>query len=195
MKNVIISTCLLGCALVLSAACSDDDETPHVHGGVDSGAGGNGGGGNGGSGGVVDPHEIPDSGNTMCAELGTYCHAFDEGTGLGAECHEAGHTGDEAVCAEMYDECIAFCQSDAGHHEEDGGDAGHHASAVCEEIGHLCHDFDNGDSGLGHECHEVGHAGDEAACLAIQDDCVALCGGDAGHHEDDAGHSDAGDGG
>lgn len=196
MKTLLFPVCLLGCSVALTVACNDDaDVAPHNHG-PDSGAGGqaNQPDASGGTAGVTDPHQIPDSGNTMCAELGTYCHAFDDGTGLGAECHEAGHTGDEAVCAEMYDECIAFCHGDGGHHEEDGGDAGHHASAVCEEIGHLCHDFDTGDSGLGHECHEVGHAGDEAACLAIQDDCLALCGGDAGHHED-AGHSDAGDGG
>jgi hypothetical protein len=185
MKTAIVTTGLLGCVLVLSMACSEDDElAPHVHDSADSGAGGNGSGGNGGSGGVVDPHSIPDSGNTMCAEIGTYCHAFDEGTGLGAQCHETGHAGDEAACAAIYDECIAFCHS---AHDEDAGDAGQHASVVCEELGHLCHDFDNGDSGLGHECHEVGHAGDEAACLAIQGDCLALCGGDAGQHDVHAG--------
>jgi hypothetical protein len=52
---------------------------------------------------------------------------------------------------------------------------------MCEEMGHLCHDLDMGaDAGLAHECHDVGHAGDEDACGVIYDECVALCAPDAG---------------
>ncbi|HEX2881178.1 MAG TPA: hypothetical protein VHO25_16720, partial [Polyangiaceae bacterium] len=52
----------------------------------------------------VDPHEIPadaSAGVTMCAELGTYCHASDTGEDdLGNICHDVGHEGDPAACAE-----------------------------------------------------------------------------------------------
>ncbi|HEX2880494.1 MAG TPA: hypothetical protein VHO25_13265 [Polyangiaceae bacterium] len=196
MKKLLFPVCLLGCSVALTLACGDDVDVAQP--GPDSGVGGqvNQPDASGGSGGM-SAHPTEDAG--VCAALGTLCHDFDTGNGdLGDQCHDAGHVGDPEACAEIYDDCVAFCSSDAGHHDEDGGDAGHPASAVCEEIGHLCHDFDTGDSGLGHECHEVGHAGDEAACLAIQADCLALCGGDGGHHGD-GGHVDAaldaGDGG
>ncbi len=139
-----------------------------------------------------------DGGSAMCEDLGHLCHDFDTGEGLGHECHEVGHAGEQEACAEIYDECIAFCSTEGGaHHPEyEAGhphDAGDHAdhpeagSAVCEELGHLCHDFDTGE-GLGHECHEVGHAGEQEACAEIYDECILFCQGDGGHE----GHGDGG---
>jgi hypothetical protein len=64
-----------------------------------------------------------DAGPSLCAELGEACHELDTGAdaGLGHECHEVGHAGDEAMCSEMYDECIELC---GAHHEEESLDAG-----------------------------------------------------------------------
>lgn len=151
------------------------------------------------------PPNLHDPSGGMCAELGAQCHAFDDGSGnLGTRCHHIGHEGDLEACAEVYDECMAHCvepmESDAGNadageaghdHEHDaGGSRGHdEPSERCHELGHLCHDLDDGE-GLAHECHEAGHAGDEAACVEIYDACIALCGSDGGNHEH--GSSDAG---
>lgn len=43
---------------------------------------------------------------------------------MGHDCHEVGHAGDEFAWNEIYDECIAFGQGDAGHtgQEEAGAD-------------------------------------------------------------------------
>jgi hypothetical protein len=177
MKLLTAPTLLMLSTLVTVVACGEDESEPDSMSAA--GSGGQSGQVEGGTGGTVDPHQIPDSGEPgviMCAEIGTYCHAYDEGTGLGAECHETGHQGDPEACAAIYDECIAFCRSDAGSgaNDEDGGDAGE-GHSHCEELGHLCHDLDDGGSNLAHECHETGHAGDEAACEAIFDQCVALC--------------------
>jgi hypothetical protein len=144
----------------------------------------------------VDPHEVPDSGTAgeiMCAEMGTYCHASDTGEdNLANTCHDVGHAGDPAACAEIYDECMAFCLQDAGHNE-DAGSEHPDAGALCEEIGSTCHDG----SGLAQYCHEVGHAGEPNACAAVHEECMELCeadhGGDGGTHaEADSGTTDAG---
>lgn len=145
MKTLLFPVCLLGCSVALTLACGDDTDVAPPSSDAGVGGQGNQPDASGGAGGVTDPHMVPDSGNTMCAELGTYCHAFDDGVGVGADCHEAGHTGDEAACAAIYDECIAFCSSDAGHHEEDGGDAGHHE----EDGGDAGHHEDAGHSDAG----------------------------------------------
>ncbi len=145
------------------------DDHEHVDGGADAG------------------EDHGHSNDAMCEDLGQLCHDFDTGEGMGHECHEVGHAGDADECAAIYDECIAFCQEPA----EAGVDAGddHHGegSAMCEEMGHLCHDLDDGE-GLAHECHEVGHAGDADECAEIYDECIALCQGDGGSHS----HMEAG---
>jgi hypothetical protein len=58
-------------------------------------------------------------------------------------------------------------------------------SAECAVIGELCHEADSG-SGAGHECHNVGHEADGAACLAAFAGCVSTCVGD----DDDGSGSD-----
>ncbi|HYQ15816.1 MAG TPA: hypothetical protein VEQ58_08665 [Polyangiaceae bacterium] len=47
-------------------------------------------------------------------------------------------------------------------------------SAECAVIGELCHEADSG-SGAAHDCHEVGHVADGAACLSSFDGCVKTC--------------------
>jgi hypothetical protein len=147
----------------------------------------------------------------MCATLGTLCHDYDTGNGdLGDQCHDVGHEGDPEACAEIYDDCVAFCQE---HDESDAGDGGHaHAGEACETLAMTCHDLDDGGNNLAHECHEIGHAGDAHACEEMLAVCVSYCdpanAGDAGaslchelaemchpHEEGDAGSTDAGDAG
>ena len=189
---VLLMTSLGACV----AAC-DGDDPPSEPEPTDSGTD------------IPNLHEVPEDGTPgerACAELGTYCHAFDRGTGdRGDQCHDVGHQGDPEACLEIYDECMEFCQADdedagpdhdedAGHeHEdEDGGQdaatghdpedaaAGEHgdedaASGKCAELGQRCHDFDTPDAEMARECHDVGHEGDEAACAEIYDECLAVC--------------------
>jgi len=75
-------------ALVLGA-CSNDS--------AGSGAGGQGGG--------PGPDEDP------CCTLGAVCHTAGEAPNAEVdECHQIGHTGDQAVCTEEYDRCRLACE-------------------------------------------------------------------------------------
>jgi uncharacterized repeat protein (TIGR04052 family) len=94
---------------------------------------------------------------SACDGLGSTCHVVDATSAEAHECHELGHGGDEAACAEGRAACIETC----------GG-------ALCSELGALCHDVDPG-SGPLHECHELGHAGDATACFARGRECHDLC--------------------
>jgi hypothetical protein len=47
-------------------------------------------------------------------------------------------------------------------------------SVECQVIGELCHEADSS-TGPAHDCHEVGHEGDGAACLSEFASCVATC--------------------
>lgn len=58
-----------------------------------------------------------------------------------------------------------------------GDDDDHEVPALCEQIGEQCHPFDNGSSGIGHDCHELGHDGDLATCEANEAMCLAFCSG------------------
>ncbi|AKF08627.1 hypothetical protein [Sandaracinus amylolyticus] len=150
---------LLAFSLLSLAACGDDDAPVH--------------------------HE-----EGACGDIVDVCHDVDTGTGAIAECHDLGHAGDVAACEPRRDECVALCtaaRTDAGSSEE--VDAGSHHEDVdggppdlCDELGSLCHAYDTG-SGPAHECHEVGHAGDLAACQAVETMCRATCSGDAGAHD------------
>lgn len=178
---------------VLASACGDDDSSSSEPDGGQNGNAGNAGNSsagtaNGGSGGSssdagnsggaaqVDAGEHHDS---MCEVLGHLCHELDDGGDtLAHECHEVGHAGDEAACAEKYPVCISLCAP------EQAGDAG---AALCEEMGHACHELDDGGATLAHECHETGHAGNVVACALIYDECMELCGGEHHHEETDAG--------
>jgi uncharacterized repeat protein (TIGR04052 family) len=97
------------------------------------------------------------AGASACDGLGSTCHVVDATSSEAHECHELGHGGDEAACAEGRAACIDTC-----------------GSALCSELGSLCHDVDPG-SGPIHECHELGHAADAAACFAQGRACFDLC--------------------
>ncbi len=64
----------------------------------------------------------------VCKEIGSTCH--DVPTALGQECHELGHEGDAAVCAERQDECLTYCTEfgggGAGGQGGGGGEGGSH---------------------------------------------------------------------
>jgi uncharacterized repeat protein (TIGR04052 family) len=94
---------------------------------------------------------------SACDGLGSTCHVVDATSAEAHACHELGHGGDEAACAEGRASCIDTC-----------------GSALCSELGSLCHDVDPG-SGPIHECHELGHAADAAACFAEGRACFELC--------------------
>lgn len=75
--------------------------------------------------------------------------------------------------------------------DEETPSHGHDDFPACKELGKRCHAFDTG-SGLGHDCHELGHgAKTEAECIAKRDECLAVCpltdGGAEGGHVGDAG--------
>lgn len=48
-----------------------------------------------------------DSSEASCRVIGAGCH--DATTPLGVECHDVGHNGDEAVCAEAWVQCKREC--------------------------------------------------------------------------------------
>lgn len=48
-----------------------------------------------------------DAADANCLELSNVCHDTDDE--LGQMCHDVGHDGDEAACAEIWVECIAHC--------------------------------------------------------------------------------------
>jgi hypothetical protein len=55
-----------------------------------------------------------------------------------------------------------------------GGAVHGEGSLVCQVLGELCHAADEG-SGPAHDCHEVGHVGNAAACEAEFDGCIGTC--------------------
>ena len=67
----------------------------------------------------------------------------------------------------------------------DGGAMHGDAALECQVLGELCHAADSG-TGPAHECHEVGHVGNAAACNAEFAGCVGVCtGADTGAGGDD----------
>ena len=72
----------------------------------------------------------------------------------------------------------------------------------CADIVNACHEVDPG-SGPLHDCHEIGHDGDETMCTqAVADGCVTMCeaappvdGGMHMHDEDGGAHMHDEDGG
>ena len=121
----------------------------------------------------------PDGGHVgpgaACTEIIEHCHTVDLGNGPAAECHRVGHDGPAELCETRLADCIAICDAV----ETDGG-----PPDSCDTIGQTCHPYDTG-SGPAHDCHEVGHAGDVAACDAALAGCMATCSGDAGSHAHD----------
>lgn len=72
-----------------------------------------------------------------------------------------------------------------------GGALHGEGSLVCQVLGELCHAADTG-SGPAHDCHEVGHVGNAAACEAEFAGCIGTC-TDASIGSGGAGGAGAGD--
>ena len=60
-----------------------------------------------------------------------------------------------------------------------GGVGGASESSECQVVGELCHEADTG-VGPAHDCHELGHSGDTAACHESFASCIAVCVEDEG---------------
>lgn len=68
-------------------------------------------------------------------------------------------------------------QAGSGHGgdpDSQGGSAASDGTDECKVMGELCHEADSG-SGAAHECHEVGHEADGAACLTAFAGCINTC--------------------
>jgi spore coat protein A len=108
--------------------------------------------------------ELP---QTFCGQLTTFCGGSEDP--LAVTCNATGAAGDEAACQGTFAQCIAQCApsdlSGPGHQHED-------YASYCGQLANSCH----GDAtALGVECHDLGHAGDEAACEARHAACIARC--------------------
>jgi hypothetical protein len=84
-----------------------------------------------------------------CNALASACHPYAFTAGLGRDCHELGHDGTDAACAEKKDECLAACPpvekvdaaADADAAPVDAADAAAvdpACTALCECLGTTC---------------------------------------------------------
>lgn len=71
------------------------------------------------------------------------------------------------VAAPLVVALIIACSDDDAAPAVDTTDA-------CAELASRCHPYDKA-SALGHECHELGHAGDDNACAPRKAECLAAC--------------------
>ncbi len=140
-------------AILFSACNGDDDLVPAPS--AEAGAGG----------------ESHGAGSAECEAIGRLCHDADTGSGTASECHTTGHQGNPAACSAIFSSCIDTCVPD------EGGAAGHtgqEAAPYCRALGSLCHDADTG-PGRGRDCHNIGHVGDEEACVEAFAECATFC--------------------
>lgn len=161
-------------SLAIAPACSDDGDTTTGAGGAESGGGepaahagepaAHAGAGQGGT-------EGHGASGIVCQVLGELCHAADAGEGKAHDCHELGHKGNVATCEAEFPSCIATC-TDAGGGT--GGASGTDIDPRCAALGELCHVADTGE-GQAHDCHEIGHEGNAAACADAFDACATFC--------------------
>lgn len=165
---------LVASSALAFAGCGDDDDSP-----TPAAQGGSGGGGavtHGGEahGGDAHGHGGAAASALECKVIGTLCHEADTGSGKGHDCHEVGHEGHADACAAEFDSCITFCTAGDEGNGGAGGGATETKDPHCAALGELCHAVDD-QTGPLHECHEVGHVGNAAACDASFDECATLC--------------------
>lgn len=104
------------------------------------------------------------AGSAECEAVGHLCHDADTGSGSASECHTTGHEGDADACVASFEACIDTCVPAEGSGQ----------GPYCRALGSYCHGADSG-SGRGHECHEIGHAGDEEVCIEEFAGCITFC--------------------
>lgn len=165
-------------------ACGDDDDGPTGSAGQ-SNEGGSGAepvAGSGGSlghagGSQIQAGEGHGGGGhadapAICQVVGTLCHEADTGSGMGHDCHELGHEGELEACEEQFASCIGFCVGGDSGAGGAGGGSGDGQDPYCAALGELCHPIE---TGMGPECHEIGHEGEGAACAESFDECAHFC--------------------
>jgi uncharacterized repeat protein (TIGR04052 family) len=169
-RTSFVSAALVG--LVVMAACGDDDDPPPQNNGGTAGRGGTAGSsgrggssGSAGSGGSSGTGAVAGSGGSA---------GMDGSVGSSGTAGSAGSAGSAGTAGS------AGSAGSAG--TSDAGDAAPDAASVCETLGSQCHPYDLGaGEGDAHECHEIGHAGNETTCAAERARCLAACSpGDAG---------------
>ena len=170
--------------LAFTACGDDDDDVPQGGAGTGSEAG-SPSSSHGGTGTVEPGHggseakggEAHGGGGhgdapVLCQVLGSLCHDADTGSGVGHDCHQVGHVGELEACEEEFAGCIGFCVEGATGEGGAGGGASADQDSKCAALGSLCHPIE---TGIGQECHEVGHEGDATACAERFDECAHFC--------------------
>jgi hypothetical protein len=94
--------------------------------------------------------------------VGTSLLAF---AGCGDDDDSSGNTGGSA----------SHAGSSNGGEPQGGAGAVSDGTDECKVMGELCHEADTGSGSPAHECHEVGHEGDGAACLKEFAGCINTC--------------------
>ncbi|MBX3185374.1 MAG: hypothetical protein KF819_00100 [Labilithrix sp.] len=61
---------------------------------------------------------------------------------------------------------FAACSSNTPSTEDPAGS--------CDQLARACHPYDK-ETAIGHECHELGHAGNDTACAPRKAECLAAC--------------------
>ncbi len=136
-----------------------------------------------------------DASVSACSILSAACRGVDDPDGVAELCVELAESASDPECSMLSNTCLTYCNSG----QLPSPEAGAPNREQCDEMGELCHEYDQG-SGLGHACHEVGHAGDLAGCSVIYAACADLChigaadaGGAHGHETSDASHHEVPD--
>jgi hypothetical protein len=129
-----------------------------------------------------------------CENIATQCAEYDDTDGLGHLCLRLASENSVESCDAIADECSAYCRADGVEPEASVETSTLDAESCDEAIGDPCHEFDHG-TGLGHVCHQLGHQGNIPGCVALYDECVALCGGaePGEEHVSDAGSESSSD--
>lgn len=191
------------CALA-ATACGDDESakvTPGTDAGEETQAAATSEATSTAAAATSDTVQVHDSGATSaCATVATACDGKRDEDGLGELCLDVSDSGNEVECSVVSSACLTFCETG----NLPAAEAGAPSEGQCQEMGELCHDYDEG-SGLGHLCHEVGHGGNLEWCSVIYSACAELChieasDGGSHHHDDgdashDGGHHEPNDGG
>ncbi len=155
--------------LVVMSSCDDEDDKTN------------------GSTATSDDATSGDTGDDDCDLITEACHPKDDGSNAAiTSCHDVAHGGDVAMCTAQKAACIELCDA-APEMENAGDDDGHDKGSesglesgtadtateqTCEALSTLCHE---GKVEEVQNCHDLGHAGDEAACAAQYEACVAAC--------------------
>ncbi|HEX6276906.1 MAG TPA: MbnP family copper-binding protein [Polyangiaceae bacterium] len=160
-----IATCIIGSAAF--AGCGDESEE-------EDGGGGHGNDDHGGTSGSATGGSTTGGSTTGGSTTGG---STTGGRGGSTPTGGRGGTSGSSGSGGVPDGGVGG-ESGSGEPGGEGGAGGTPEPLVCPELGSLCHAYDLG-PGPQHDCHEVGHHGDEEACRAQEAACRTACGGAA----------------